>query len=146
MHRFQNSMFVGPVVTVPMMLLAVYGIGFGKGVVIPGYIRALMSVSYLRYGLEGIIAAIYHYDRADMICPENEVYCQYRNAKYLMVTMGFESVHFGVSVLALIFFYFLFNAGAFYLIRQRLSVRRSSITAVAYIGQFVKQHFNLNLY
>lgn len=139
-------MFVGPVMTVPMMLLAVYGIGFGKGVTIPGYIRALMSVSYLRYGLEGIIAAIYHYDREDMICPETEVYCQYRNAKYLMITMGFEGVHFGICVVALIFFYLLFNGAAFYLIRQRLSVRRSSIAAVAYIGQFVKQHLNLNLY
>lgn len=139
-------MFVGPVVTVPMMLLAVYGIGFGKGVVIPGYVRALMSVSYLRYGLEGIIAAIYHYGRSDMVCPDDEVYCQYRSAKYLMQTMGFETVHFGVSVFMLIFFYLLFNAGAFLLIRQRLSMRRSSIAAVAYIGQFVKQHLNLNLY
>lgn len=136
-------MFVGPVATVPMMLLAVYGIGFGKGVVIPGYIRALMSVSYLRYGLEGIIAAIYHFDREDMICPESEVYCQYRNAKYLMVTMGFEQANFPVSVVALVFFYLLFNAGAFYLIRQRLSLKR--MAPVAYIGQFVKQHLGVNI-
>lgn len=138
-------MFVGPVATVPMMLLAVYGIGFGKGVMIPGYIRALMSVSYLRYGLEGIIAAIYHFDRKDMICPDDEVYCQYRNAKYLMITMGFEGANFAFSVGALVFFYLLFNAAAFYLIRQRLSLRRNSVAAVAYIGQFVKQHLNLNI-
>lgn len=138
-------MFVGPVATVPMMLLAVYGIGYGKGVMIPTYIRALMSVSYLRYGLEGIIAAIYHYDREDMICPDEEVYCQYRNAKYLMITMGFEGANFLVSVVALVFFYLLFNAAAFYLIRERLSLRRNSIAAVAYIGQFVKQHLNLNI-
>ena len=138
-------MFVGPVLTVPMMLLAVYGIGFGKGVVIPLYVRAVMAVSYLRYGLEGIIAAIYHYDREDMICPDEEIYCQYRNAKYLMTNMGFEGANFGISVVALVFFYFLFNAGAFYLIRQRLSMRRNGGAAVAYLGQFVKQHLNLNI-
>ena len=59
--------------------------------------------------------------------------------------MGFEGANFGISVVALVFFYFLFNAGAFYLIRQRLSMRRNGGAAVAYLGQFVKQHLNLNI-
>uniref|UniRef100_A0A1B0D4K4 Uncharacterized protein n=1 Tax=Phlebotomus papatasi TaxID=29031 RepID=A0A1B0D4K4_PHLPP len=142
--RVVNAMFVGPVITVPTMLLAVYGIGFGKGVVIPGYVKALMSLSYLRYGLEGIVAAIYGYSRDDMICPEEEVFCAYRKAKFLLVTMGFEEISYPLSVGALCIFYLVFNVMAFLLIRQRLSLRRTNFPAVQYIGQFVKQHFNLS--
>ncbi|XP_059614428.1 ATP-binding cassette subfamily G member 4 isoform X2 [Phlebotomus argentipes] len=142
--RVVNAMFVGPVITVPTMLLAVYGIGFGKGVVIPGYVKALMSLSYLRYGLEGIVAAIYGYSREDMICPDEEVFCAYRKAKFLLMTMGFEDISYPISVGALCIFYLVFNALAFFLIRQRLSLRRTNFPAVQYIGQFVKQHFNLS--
>uniref|UniRef100_A0A1B0CSM0 Putative pleiotropic drug resistance pdr1-15 abc superfamily protein n=1 Tax=Lutzomyia longipalpis TaxID=7200 RepID=A0A1B0CSM0_LUTLO len=142
--RVVNAMFVGPVITVPTMLLAVYGIGFGKGVVIPSYIKALMSISYLRYGLEGIVAAIYGYSRDDMICPDEEVFCAYRKAKFLLVTMGFEEISYPISAGALCVFYLVFNILAFLLIRQRLSLRRTNFPAVQYIGQFVKQHLNLS--
>lgn len=36
-------MFLGPITSVPLMLLAVYGIGFGKEVVIPQYVKVLVS-------------------------------------------------------------------------------------------------------
>lgn len=138
-------MFLGPSVTVPVMLLAVYGIGDGKGD-IPMFVRALMSVSYLRYGLEGIIAAIYGYGRADMICPEEEVFCPYKKPKFLMVQMGFENVNFYVSAIALIIFYLVFNCGAYLMIRRRLSQSNRSNAAVQYIGRLVKTHFNFSSY
>jgi len=139
---FQNAMFIGPVCTVPMMLLAVYGIGYGKTVFIPWYLRVFMSLSYLRYGLEGIIAAIYEYERDDMICPPEQIYCQFQKAKYTMVTMGFHDVDFTISVIALCGFYVIFNCFAYYLIRQRLSLRSSNNVAVQYIGRLIKRHIN----
>lgn len=139
-------MFVGPVFTVPLMLLAVYGIGFGRGVIIHSYVRLLMSLSYLRYGLEGLIAAIYGYNRTDMICPEEEVYCQYVKAQYLMINMGFENVDYFMSIIAVCIFYLIFNFFAYYLIKRRLSIKRTNLIAVQYIGQFVKTHLNFTSY
>lgn len=139
-------MFVGPVCTVPLMLLAVYGIGYGRGVVIQTYVKFLMSLSYLRYGLEGIIASIYGYNRTDMVCPDSEVYCQYTKASYLMTNMGFENVDYTFSIVALCFFYIFFNTAAYYLIKQRLSITGSNIIAVQYIGRFVKTHLNFTSY
>lgn len=139
-------MFVGPVLTVPMMLLAVYGIGYGRDVFVHPYVKFLMSLSYLRYGLEGIISSIYGYKREDMICPDNEFYCQFKTPEYLLRNMGFENVDYALSISALCGFYIVFNLTAYYLIRQRLSVTGSNIVAVQYIGRFVKNHLNFTSY
>lgn len=105
-----------------------------------------MSASYLRYGLESLISAIYGNNRADMVCPEHEMYCQYTKAKYLMVNMGFEEVSFALSSIALCTFYVAFNVSAFYLIKRRLSLRMNNYIASQYIGRFVKRHLNFSTY
>ena len=138
-------MFVGPVLTVPLMLLAVYGIGNGKDE-IPKFIRVFMSLSYLRYGLEGIVDAIYGHNRQDMICPEDELYCPYSKPQFLLKYMGFEDVDYRLSLAALVFFYVFFNIAAFLMIRQRLSSRTKNNKAVQYIGRLVKTHFNFSPY
>lgn len=52
MSHIQNSVFMGPALSVPFMLLAIYGLGTGSNH-IPPLIRLGMYGSYLRYGLEG---------------------------------------------------------------------------------------------
>lgn len=73
-------MFVGPVAAVPLMLLAVYGIGSGDEAP-PLIWRLARSCSFMRYGLEGLIVAIYGPPRDDLICPDDVVYCEYKNVK-----------------------------------------------------------------
>lgn len=68
-------MFVGPVMTVPLMLLAVYGMGYGNDIEIPSYVKILMSFSYLRYGLEGLFEAMYGYDRAGELLFSTPINC-----------------------------------------------------------------------
>ena len=46
-------MFIGPVLAVPLMLFAVYGLGYGNDS-IPVYMRIIMYGSYLRFGFEGL--------------------------------------------------------------------------------------------
>lgn len=138
-------MFVGPVCTVPLMLLAVFGIGSGKDS-IPIYVRLLMSMSYLRYGLEGIVEAIYGFDRKDMVCPDDEIFCPYKKPKFLLLQMGFEDVNTTVSICALLIFYIVFNFLAFYMIKQRIALKRRGFVAVRYIGRILKQHLNFQTF
>lgn len=105
-----------------------------------------MSASYLRYGLEALISAIYGNNRSDMLCPETEMYCYYKKAKYLMENMGFENGNFTISLFALCLFYVGFNVSAFYLIKRRLSLRMNNYIASQYIGRFVKRHLNFSTY
>lgn len=142
----QNGMFVGPVVTVPLMLLAVYGIGYGREIEISPLMKVVMSFSYLRYGLEGLIEAMYGYNRADTICPSTEIYCMFSKAKFLRTLLGFEDVNYFVSIVALVSYYVLFTVTAFYMIKMRLSTVYKNNIAVQYLGRFVKAHLNFASY
>lgn len=139
-------MFVGPICTVPLMLLAVYGIGYGREIVISPYVKVMMSFSYLRYGLEGLIDAMYSYDRADTVCPEGEVYCMFAKAKFLKMVLGFEDVNFLVSIVALIMYYLLFTITAFYMIKIRISTTHKNHIVFEHLGHFVKTHLNFAAY
>lgn len=139
-------MFVGPVLTVPLMLLAVYGIGFGRDIQVPVYMRIIMSFSYLRYGLEGLIDAMYGYNRGDSLCPDSEQYCLFNKADFLKTTLGFDDANFFVSVVALFLYYLLFTIGAFYMIKMRLSAARGQYPIVQYVEQFLRTHLNFTPY
>lgn len=139
-------MFVGPVMTVPLMLLSVYGIGYGRNVEQSPIIRAAMSLSYLRYGLEGLIDAMYGYDRADTLCPSTEIFCMFSKAKFLKMLLGFEDVSYLVAIVALTMYYLLFTVAAYYMIKIRLSLTVSNNVPVQYIGRLIKTHLNFASY
>lgn len=77
---FQNSVFMGPAMSVPLMLLAVYGIGSGDDP-LPIVWRLARACSFLRYGIEGLVAAIYGPPRNDLVCPDHVDYCEYKNVR-----------------------------------------------------------------
>ncbi|XP_063701288.1 ATP-binding cassette subfamily G member 4-like [Culicoides brevitarsis] len=136
-----NAMFTGPCLLVPLMLLSVYNIGGGISNV-PKYMRVLMSVSYLRYGMEGVIDAIYGYGRGDMECPDEEVFCPYKKPSFLKQIMGFEEVNFFTSLVALIFFYVIFNLAAFYLIRRRVMCQSYDNYYIKYFQSLCVKYMN----
>lgn len=136
-------MFTGPVLLVPLMLLSVYNIGGGIHNV-PGYMRVLMSISYLRFGLEGLIDAVYGDSRVDMICPDEEVFCPYKKPAFLRKIMGFEEIDFYTSIVALILFYIFFNCLAFYLIRRRVLGLNYKNYLIRLFGTYLKKYLDLN--
>ena len=131
-------MFVGPVLAVPFMLLSVQGIGNGLESV-PVITRIAMYFSYLRYGLEGIGAAIYGGDREVLPCPDSEDYCPYRQPKYLLKFVGLDYGVYWVDVTVLLFCLILFRSISFYLLKQRLSPNRA-FTSLHSIGKLVKSY------
>lgn len=138
-------MFVGPVLTVPLMLLAIYGMGSGATET-PTHIRILMSLSYLRYGLEGIIAATYGYGRAESVCPDSEVYCVFADPAYLRHIMGFGDVDYWVAMAGLGVYYVMFTVAAYFMVRMRIGRTRSQYVAVQYLGRLVKTHLHFASY
>ncbi|XP_047530560.1 ATP-binding cassette sub-family G member 1 isoform X2 [Vanessa atalanta] len=139
--RNRNSMFVGPVVAVPMMLLAVYGIGSGDEAP-PLIWRLARYCSFMRYGLEGLIMAVYGPPRDDLICPADEDYCEYKNVKYFVKLMGMSDVSITVVFLMLFVSLLAMNLGAYYLLRQRLSPNYA-FRAIKLIGRFIKTKMSL---
>ncbi|XP_018319873.1 ATP-binding cassette sub-family G member 1 [Agrilus planipennis] len=135
-----NGMFVGPCISAPLILLSVYGLGQGTN--IPFLIRLAMYFSYLRYALEGLILAVYGYNREKLPCPEEEIFCQYRDAKPFMAIMGMENAMFWVDILVLLFFFIFFRVVSLYLLRQRLRPNKT-FAALQLVGRIIKSHFSM---
>ncbi|PNF37193.1 ATP-binding cassette sub-family G member 1 [Cryptotermes secundus] len=135
-----NSIFIGPVLSVPLMLFAVYGMGAGT-TSIPIYMRVLMCLSYLRFGFEGLMYAVYGNDRSMMPCPPEEIYCHFRSPKTLLLETGMENSNIWVAVLALTAYMIFFKAMSYFLLRWRLS-RHRDFAALNYVGRIIKTHFN----
>uniref|UniRef100_A0A2A4JW89 ABC transporter domain-containing protein n=1 Tax=Heliothis virescens TaxID=7102 RepID=A0A2A4JW89_HELVI len=131
-----NSVFMGPAMSVPLMLLAVYGIGSGDDP-LPIVWRLARACSFLRYGIEGLVAAIYGPPREDLICPEHVDYCEYKNVAYFVKLMGMSGVSFWVDFGALVFILLAMNLTGYYLLRQRLSPNYA-FRAIKVIGNFIK--------
>lgn len=139
-------MFVGPVVSVPMILLSIYGIGYGREIPIPLIMKIFMSFSYLRHGLEGVMAALYGNNRGDSLCPDTEMFCMFKKPSFLLELLGFTELNYLTSVAFLIAYYLLFTTAAFLMIRHRLSFTSTNLIAVQYVMQFVKKNFNFSAY
>lgn len=135
-------MFVGPTLIAPLMLLAVYGFGSGSED-IPIIIRIMMSLSYLRYGLEGIVASIYGSNRGKIPCPEDEEYCLYVNPKHLLTDMGMEGAAFWFDFGVLVAMFVVLKAASFYLLMQRIRPNKT-FAALHVIGRLVKSHFSVS--
>ncbi|XP_021201263.3 ATP-binding cassette sub-family G member 1 [Helicoverpa armigera] len=131
-----NSVFMGPSMSVPLMLLAVYGIGSGDDP-LPIVWRLARACSFLRYGIEGLVAAIYGPPREDLICPDHVDYCEYKNVAYFVKLMGMSGVSFWVDFGALVFILLAMNLTGYYLLRQRLSPNYA-FRAIKVIGNFIK--------
>lgn len=137
-----NGTFVGPALSVPMMLVAVQGLGEGINT-LPIYRRLIMYLSYIRYGLEGLVAALYGYNREKMICPPNEIFCEFGAPRQMLQSMQMEHVVFWVDFVALIIILIILKIITFYLLRQRLKPNKTFQT-LHLIGNLIKRHFNID--
>ncbi|KAH8244569.1 hypothetical protein KR038_002431, partial [Drosophila bunnanda] len=140
-----NAMFMGPVLAVPLILLSIHGIGYGRGSYVSPLMRYIMHLSYLRHGMEGLVAALYDYGRADTICEDPEIFCTFKKSKVLLAFLGFEDMHYVWSLSCLIGFYLLFTIAAYIMIRQRLK-KSGANPIVAYVLQLLTKYFNFTSY
>ncbi|KAK6640213.1 hypothetical protein RUM44_011899 [Polyplax serrata] len=136
-----NGIFTGPALSVPLMLLAVYGLGYGSDNT-PIYMKFFMSLSFLRYGLEGLVTAIYGGNRPNLVCPGEDIYCHYRNPKTIISLAGMENASLWYDMLALFAIAFIFRIACFLLLRYRLS-KSKKFTALHRISRIIKANFDL---
>ncbi|XP_053980636.1 ATP-binding cassette sub-family G member 1-like [Hylaeus volcanicus] len=136
-----NGTFVGPAISVPLMLLAVQGLGETQ--TLPVYRKLIMYLSYIRYGLEGLVTALYGFNRENLYCPPEEIFCEFRAPRQILLTMQMENVVFWVDVVALIVILVLLKILTYYLLRQRLKPNRT-FRALHLIGRLIKNHFDFN--
>lgn len=120
--NLQNGVFVGTAFLIaPSIMLPTSTIGYQKGAELPLYLVILRNLSHLRFGLEGLFEAIYGYDRADTICPHNEVFCLFAKAGYLKNVLGFHEANYSVSMVVLWLYLIFSTTMAYFMIKMRLA-------------------------
>lgn len=132
-----NGLFLGITLTVPLMLLAVHGVGEEKED-IPILIRIGMYSDYLRYGLEGLAVAIYD-DRGLLPCPEDDNICYFMNPARLMKEVGMVNLNFSFDIAMLCVMLVIIKGLSYYLLQQRLSPNKT-FQYLHVIGRIVKSH------
>ncbi|XP_026315469.1 ATP-binding cassette sub-family G member 4 [Hyposmocoma kahamanoa] len=115
-----NGTFLGPTISVPMMMFAGFGVTLRD---LPTYLYWGSYVSYLRYGLEGFIGAIYGQDRPNLECNE-ALYCHYRYPRQFLEEIAMSPDMFWWDVLALTVTLFVLRIAAFILLKWKLSAVR----------------------
>ncbi|XP_043581092.1 ATP-binding cassette sub-family G member 1-like isoform X1 [Bombus pyrosoma] len=136
-----NGTFVGPVISTPLVLVAIQGIGETESLSI--YRKLIMYLSYIRYGIEGLVVALYGYNREKLYCSPAEIFCPFGTPRQVLLTMKMEHVVFWVDIIALIIILICLRALSYYLLRQRLKPNKM-FQAVRLIGRIIKNHFNID--
>ncbi|XP_047019199.1 ATP-binding cassette subfamily G member 4-like isoform X2 [Helicoverpa zea] len=127
-----NGSIVAPAAAAPLLALSCYGMGFGP--YIEGSMRALMSASFLRYGVTGFSLALYK-NRKLMECKED--FCLYSDPTMILRDLGMESDNFGVQVAGLLAFTLIHRVLAYLALRYRLTAEFSN-KFMCYVSKFLK--------
>ncbi|XP_067010060.1 ATP-binding cassette sub-family G member 4 isoform X1 [Anabrus simplex] len=110
-----NGTFLGPTLSVPMMMFAGFGVSLRD---LPGYLRWGSYISYLRYGLEGYVGAIYGMDRPQLGCAEK--YCHYKYPTKFLKEIAMRGDQFWNDMLALGLIFLMLRVAAYFLLRWKL--------------------------
>ncbi|KPU73027.1 uncharacterized protein Dana_GF15020, isoform B [Drosophila ananassae] len=117
--NIETGVFLGPVTTIPTILFSGFFVNFDT---IPGYLQWVTYVSYVRYGFEGAMVAIYGMDREKLQC--NQIYCHYRSPKKFLEEMSMDNALFWVDAVALVGIFFALRIIAYFVLRWKLHMIR----------------------
>lgn len=134
-----NGMFVGPVLAVPLMLVSIQGMGSLEP--LPIYRTFIMYLSYIRYGLEGLILATYGYGREKLPCPPEKIYCPLCVPRELIRIMQMERASLWLDFVALFAILLVLKVLSFYLLRQRIKPNKT-FQALHLIGRLIKSQLD----
>lgn len=107
--------------SVPMMMFAGFGVTLKD---MPHYLKWGTYISYLRYGLEGYVGAIYGLNRPNLDCKESEIYCLYKSPRTFLNEITMEPDQFWNDIIGLIVILIIVRFAAYYFLRWKLMASR----------------------
>uniref|UniRef100_A0A1B6DAZ1 ABC transporter domain-containing protein n=1 Tax=Clastoptera arizonana TaxID=38151 RepID=A0A1B6DAZ1_9HEMI len=113
-----NGTFIGPTLNVPMMMFSGFGVNLRD---IPSYLKWGTDFSYLRFSLEGYIAAIYG-DRDTLAC--YDFYCHYKYPSKFLKVVAMPGDQFWKAFFVLSGMLLLMRITAYILLRWKIRTQR----------------------
>ncbi|CAH0746902.1 unnamed protein product [Bemisia tabaci] len=85
----KNGVIFGPLTCLPWVIFSGF---FLRAKDAPSYFSWLFEISFMKYALEGVMSAIYGYNRPVLDC--SEMYCHFRMPKKLLHDLGLKDGHY----------------------------------------------------
>ncbi|XP_061389335.1 ATP-binding cassette sub-family G member 4 [Musca vetustissima] len=96
MFQMQMGVFLVPCLTIPLLIFSGFFIRIFE---VASYLKILCDISFFRYTIEGLLRALYAYDRPELEC--NLDFCYYRQPKKFLKDFGMFGDLYGQDVMAL---------------------------------------------
>uniref|UniRef100_A0A1B6BZG2 ABC transporter domain-containing protein n=1 Tax=Clastoptera arizonana TaxID=38151 RepID=A0A1B6BZG2_9HEMI len=112
----QNGVFLAPVMSVPFLLFSGFFVSFDA---IPGCLRWITYLSYIRYGFEGTALATYSFGRKELKC--FQPYCFFKYPETTLEELDMLDADFTVDIIALLIIFFVLRISAFLFLRWKLN-------------------------
>lgn len=112
-----NGTFMGPTSAIPLMMFSGFGVSLRD---LPNYLKWGSYLSYLRYGLEGFVGAIYGFDRPILDCKKSELYCHYRYPSKFLSDISMKGDQFWNDIIGLIITLIIIRCCAYLFLRWKI--------------------------
>uniref|UniRef100_T1PFN6 ABC-2 type transporter n=1 Tax=Musca domestica TaxID=7370 RepID=T1PFN6_MUSDO len=112
-----NGTFVGAVATCFMMIFSGFLILLTH---MSDFMRMISYVSPIRYGLENMVLAMYSNNRQDTICPDDVLYCHFKNAATVLKSFGMENGNYGMNLGILVLQLVIYKSCAYFTLKRQV--------------------------
>nr|XP_022913336.1 ATP-binding cassette sub-family G member 4-like [Onthophagus taurus] len=116
MFNPKNGAAITPSTLAPLVILGVYGMGFGRFV--HPFMKAVIHVSFFRYGIVAFCSTIFE-NRHDLVCPE--IYCHYKDTELFLKDMGMHGTSYSLQIIALLAFLTLHVCFGYFFLKLKFS-------------------------
>ncbi|XP_075167231.1 ATP-binding cassette sub-family G member 1-like [Haematobia irritans] len=116
--RLLNALFIGPNFIAVFILFSTYAIERPNLNLLE---QILMYSSFMRHSLEGAISALLKFDREDLICPSDIMFCLGKKPQFILKLTGTLNADYMRAAFSLLGFYILFTIMAWVTFKCRLS-------------------------
>lgn len=116
--KVQHGMIFGPLTILPFLIFSGFFVQFRDA---HPYLRWLFHLSFLKYGFEGVMIAIYGYDRPKLFC--SDVYCHFAIPETLLNAVDMKQANYWFCLIVLAALYVMLDIGTFTLLKYKLEKR-----------------------
>lgn len=108
-------MFLGPLTNLPFIIFSGFFVYMKDS---PEMLHWLFHASYIKYGLEGMMMAVYGYDREKLACEDD--YCHFKRPLFFLKELGMHNGDFWLCAEVLLALLVILRISTFIVLKWRL--------------------------